>query len=34
MDLWDPLGLQDSEASWVSLEAEEREAHMDYLVLL
>lgn len=34
MVLWDQLVLQDSEASWVSQEAEEREAHMDCLVLL
>lgn len=34
MDLWDQLELQASEASWVSQEAEEREAHMDFLVLL
>lgn len=34
MDLWARLVLQDSEALWVSQEVEEREAHMDYLVLL
>lgn len=34
MDHWDQLVLQDSEASWVSREAEEREAPMDCLVLL
>lgn len=34
MDLWDQLVLLDSEASWVSQEREEREAPLDYLVLL
>lgn len=34
MDLQDQLVLQDSEALWVSQEAEERGAHMDWLVLL
>lgn len=34
MDLWDQLVLLDSEASWVSQEIEEREAPLDYLVLL
>lgn len=34
MDLWDQLVSQDSEASWGSQEAEEREVLMGYLVPL